>query len=218
MGQKVHPFGYRLGVIYDWRSRWFFLNKKEYKENLLVDIKIREFLMSNYYYANLVDVEIERGINSIKLILHAVKPGMIIGKGGKGLEELSQKVIRIIEKTTKQRFTKKTMPKIDIKIEQVKKPYLNAYYVAQIIAERLVKNFPHRATVHFAIDRVMEAGAKGVKVKLAGRINGEMIARSEKFSEGNVPTSTIRERINYAEYPALLPRSGYVGIKVWIAE
>ncbi|GIW64001.1 MAG: 30S ribosomal protein S3 [Patescibacteria group bacterium] len=218
MGQKVHPFGYRLGVIYDWRSRWFFLNKKEYKENLLVDIKIREFLMSNYYYANLVDVEIERGINSIKLILHAVKPGMIIGKGGKGLEELSQKVIRIIEKTTKQRFTKKTMPKIDIKIEQVKKPYLNAYYVAQIIAERLVKNFPHRATVHFAIDRVMEAGAKGVRVKLAGRINGEMIARSEKFSEGNVPTSTIRERINYAEYPALLPRSGYVGIKVWIAE
>ncbi|GIW62456.1 MAG: hypothetical protein KatS3mg090_0282 [Patescibacteria group bacterium] len=218
MGQKVHPYGYRLAVLYDWKSRWFFVDKKDYKNNLLVDIKIREFLMQNYYFANLVNVEIERGINSLKLILYAVKPGMIIGKGGKGLEELSQKVIKIIEKTTKQRFNKKNMPKIDIKIEQVKKPYLNAYFVAQTIAERLIKNFPHRAAVHFAIDRVMEAGAKGVRVRLAGRINGAAIARSEKFSEGNVPTSTIRERISYAEYPALLPRSGYVGIKVWIAE
>ncbi len=217
MGQKVHPFGYRLGVIYDWKSRWFFTNKKEYRKNLLIDIKIREFIMKNYAFANVVNLEIERGINSLKLILHAVKPGMIIGKGGKGLEELNKKVLKIIEEIEKKRFTRKSAPKIDIKIEPVKRPYLTAYFVAQNIAEKLVRNFPHRAVVHFAIDRVMEAGAKGVKVQLGGRIAGATIHRVEKYSKGTVPTSTIREPIDYAEYPALLPRSGYVGVKVWIA-
>ena len=106
--------------------------------------------------------------------------------------------------------------KVDIKIEPVKKPFTNSYYVAQTIAEKLVRNFPHRAVVHSTMNRVMEAGAKGVKIQLGGRIAGAEISRREKYFQGTIPTSTIRERVQFAKYPALT-KSGYVGIKVWIS-
>ena len=139
---------------------------------------------------------------------------MIIGREGKGLEELRKRVMQIL-KESGEKLDKGF--RLEIKIEPVKKPYLNARFVAQSIAEKLVKNFPHRPVVHFAIDRVIEARAKGVKVRLAGRIGGAEIARQEKYSKGTVPTSIIRVPINYADYPALT-KSGYVGVKVWIAK
>lgn len=211
MGQKVNPRGLRLGIIYNWSSRWFFSNKKTYRETLMTDIKIREMLMKKLAFASVVQIDIERAINKITLIIYAVKPGMIIGRGGKGLEEVQKYISQYIKNTRQE----KKEVKIDIRIEPVKKPYLSAYYVAQTISEKLVKNFPHRATVHNAMNRVIESGAKGVKVQLGGRIAGAEISRREKYFQGKIPTSTIREDIDYASYPALT-KSGYVGVKVWI--
>jgi len=212
MGQKVHPKGLRLGIVYNWNSRWFFSLKKLYRKTLISDIKIRDGLMKKLAYAAATQVDIERAINKITVIIFSVKPGMIIGRGGKGLEEIKKFILSFLDrKKGKKEF------KVEIKIEPVKKPYLNAYYVAQSIAEKLVKNFPHRAVIHHAMDRVMEAGAKGVKIQLGGRIGGAEISRREKYFVGTVPTSTIREEIDFAKYPALT-RSGYVGVKVWIAK
>lgn len=213
MGQKVHPKGLRLGVIYNWNSRWFFSNKKAYKTALIADIKIREALMKKFSFASVTQIDIERAINKITIILYSVKPGMIIGRGGKGLEDVRNLVTFFIEKNDKK--TKDN--KIDLKIEPVKKPYLNAYYVAQTVAEKLVRGFPHRGVVHNSMNRVMESGAKGIKIQLGGRINGADISRREKYFQGSIPTSTIREDVDFAKYPALT-KSGYIGVKVWIGK
>ena len=212
MGQKVHPKGFRLGIVFNWNSRWFFSSKKNYREALISDAKIREGLMKKLAYAAVTQVDIERAIKKITVIIFSVKPGVIIGRGGKGLEEVKNFILQLLPNTKNKKEIK-----VEIKIEPVKRPYLNAYYVAQSIAEKLVKNFPHRMVVHQAMNRVMEAGAKGVKIQLGGRIGGAEISRREKYFEGTVPTSTIREEIDYAAYPSLT-RSGYVGVKVWIAK
>lgn len=212
MGQKVNPFGLRLGVIYNWQSRWFFSNKKIFRETLISDIKIRKELMKKFSFASVTHIEIERAIKKITIIIHSVKPGMIIGRGGKGLEEVKKFVIgnMLNKKLSKE-------VKIELKIEPVKRPYLNAYFVAQSVAEKLVRNFPHRSVVHNAMNRVMESPAKGVKIQLGGRVAGAEISRREKYFLGTIPTSTIRESVDFARYPALT-KSGYVGIKVWICK
>ncbi|MDH7476457.1 MAG: 30S ribosomal protein S3 [Microgenomates group bacterium] len=212
MGQKVNPKGLRLGILYNWNSRWFFSNKKSFREAFLSDVKIRSGLMKKFSFASVTQVDIERAIKKITIIIYSVKPGMIIGRGGKGLEEIKNYVTKILNITKKNKDIK-----IDLKIEPVKRPYLNAYYVAQTIAEKLVRNFPHRSVVHNAMSRVMEAGAKGVKVQLGGRIAGAEISRREKYFQGTIPTSTIREDIDFARFPALT-RSGYIGVKVWICK
>jgi len=212
MGQKVHPHGLRLGPVYNWSSRWFFSNKQAFRDAILEDIKIRESLMKKYTYAGITEVIIERAIKKITVTIFSVKPGMIIGRGGKGLEEVKA----IITSRMKSLNTDKKT-KIDLKIEPVKKPYTNAYYVAQTIAEKLVRNLPHRAVVHSTMTRVMEAGVKGVKIQLGGRIQGAEISRIEKYFQGSIPTSTIREPVSFAKFPALT-KSGYVGVKVWVCQ
>ena len=212
MGQKVNSKGLRLGILYNWNSRWFFSDKKKYRLALISDIKIRDRLMDKLNFASVTQIDIERAINKITIIIFSVKPGMIIGRGGKSLEELKKTIAQIMGIGNKNKEVK-----IELKIEPVKKPYLNAYYVAQTIAEKLIRNFPHRGVVHNAINRVKEAGAKGVKIQLGGRIAGAEISRREKYFEGNVPMSTIREDIDFARYPALT-KSGYIGVKVWICK
>lgn len=212
MGQKVHPKGLRLGIIYNWSSRWFFSNKKAYKDSLISDLQIRKILMKKLEFASVTQIEIERAINKITLIIYSVKPGMIIGRGGKGLEDVKKYVMKYLKVNQKSKESK-----LDIKIEPVKKPYLNAYYVAQAIAEKLIKGFPHRSVVHNTMNRVIEAGGKGVKIQLGGRIAGAEISRREKYFQGTIPTSTIREDVEFAKYPALT-KSGYVGVKVWICK
>jgi len=212
MGQKVHPHGLRLGPIYNWTSRWFFSNKKSYRQALLDDGKIRVALMKKYSYAGITDVVIERAIKKITVIIYSVKPGMIIGRGGKGLEEVKSIITSNMES---HKIDQKT--KIDLKIEPVKKPFTNAYYVGQTVAEKLIRGLPHRAVVHSTMDRVMESGVKGVKIQLSGRINGAEISRTEKYFQGTIPTSTIREPVSYAVYPSLT-KSGYIGVKVWICQ
>ena len=181
MGQKVNPIGFRLGITRSWDSRWMFPDKKSFRNSLIEDIKIREGIMNKFKFAIVTQVEIERAINKIVIIIHAVKPGMIIGRGGKGMEEVKKFVVDTIggDKIEREKI------KIDIsRIEPVKKPYLNAYYVAYDIASKLMRSFPHRIAVHQALDRVKEAGAKGVKIQLSGRIGGASIGRREKYYSG----------------------------------
>ncbi len=168
--------------------------------------------MDKFKFASVTQVDIERAINKITVILYSVKPGMIIGRGGKGLEDVKKLIFKELNLSTKNKETK-----VDFRIEPVKKPYLNAYYVAQLISEKLIKSFPHRGVIHNAISRVMENGAKGVKVQISGRIGGAEISRREKYFQGTIPTSTIRENVDYAKFAALT-RSGYVGVKVWICK
>jgi len=212
MGQKVNPKGLRLGIIYNWSSRWFFSDKKKYREALISDANIRDLLMKKFNFASITSIEIERAIHKITLIIFSVKPGMIIGRGGKGLEEVKKFVMSFVGVGKKSKAVK-----LEIKIEPVKKPYLNSYYVAQTIAEKLIKGFPHRSVVHNAMTRIKEAGAKGVKIQIGGRIGGAEISRREKYFQGTIPTSTIREDVEFAKYPALT-RSGYIGVKVWICK
>lgn len=212
MGQKVNPKGLRLGVIYNWNSRWFFSNKRAYREALKSDVSIRKTLMEKLAFASVTQVDIERAINKITLIIYSVKPGMIIGRGGKGLEDIKRYIAIYLKGIDKSKDSK-----LDIKIEPVKKPYLSGYFVAQNIAEKLVRGFPHRSVVHNVMNRVIEAGGKGIKVQLGGRINGAEISRREKYFQGTIPTSTIREEIDFVRYPALT-KSGYVGVKVWICK
>lgn len=212
MGQKVHPKGLRLGITKMWDSRWLFSDKKMYRDSLIEDIKVRDGVMKKFGFAHVTQVEIERAINRITVIIHAVKPGMIIGRGGKGLEDVKKFILGVVGEMRADKDKIKT----EFKIEPVKKPYLNAYYVASEVASKLVRNLPHRRVVHLSMNKVMESGAKGVKIQLAGRIAGTIIGRTEKYFEGSVPASTIREDIDFARVPALT-RSGYVGVKVWIA-
>lgn len=210
MGQKVNPKGLRLGVLYNWNSRWFFTKKSQFRKTLLSDIAIRKELMEKFRFASVTQIDIERAINKITVILYSVKPGMIIGRGGKGLEDVKKAINSKLAGVSKE-------TKVDLKIEPVKRPYLSAYFVAQTIAEKLLRSFPHRAVVHNTMNRVIEAGGKGIKVQLGGRIGGAEISRREKYFQGSIPTSTIREDIDFARFPALT-KSGYVGVKVWIAK
>lgn len=212
MGNKVNPIGYRLGVLHTWNSRWFSADKAQYRNYLLQDIRIRTNLMKRFENAGIVSLEIERNLSGMRIILSAVRPGIIIGRGGKGLEEVRVIVMKLlkIEKKDQDKFS------LDLKVEQFKKPFLSARYTADYIGERIVKNFSHRNLAHNVMERVMESGAKGVKVVYGGRIRGASIARTEKFQQGMVPLSSIKEDIDFAHKPALT-RNGYVGIKVWIS-
>ena len=212
MGQKVNPKGLRLGILTTWDSRWMFSNKDLYRKSILEDVRIREGLMSKFQFAVVTQVEIERAINRITIIIHAARPGMIIGRGGKGLEDVKKFVMSIM--STKKSDVDKM--KIELKVEPVKKPYLNAHYVAAEIAGKLIRGLPHRVIIHFTMDKSIEAGAKGINIQLGGRIAGAAISRREKYYQGTVPVSTIREDVDFARFPALT-KSGYIGVKVWIA-
>ncbi len=211
MAKKVNPVGFRIGVSKDWKSRWF-VDDKRYKEYLYEDILIRKHLMEKLRMAGINSVEIERLPKSMKLNLEVSRPGVVIGRGGSGLEEIRKELISIIE--TAKGGNAKNM-KIDIDVQEVKNPDISAQLVASRIASDLERRMPHRRTVTRVMDRTMQSGAKGIKIELGGRINGADIARREKFKSGSVPTQTLRADVDYAQVPALLKR-GYVGVKVWI--
>ncbi|OGG04996.1 30S ribosomal protein S3 [Candidatus Gottesmanbacteria bacterium RBG_16_52_11] len=218
MGQKIHPKGFRLGPLYTWTSRWY-APEKYYKDLLLSDVRLRSVLRDRLKNAGLAQVDIERSINKIKIILYVSRPGVVIGRGGSGLEDIKKFITRFISRIElSQRGPQKSetgKTKIELVVEPVKEPNLNAQIVATNIAEQIAKRLPHKRVTLQAVDRVMSAGAKGVKVVLAGRIAGAEIARREKYQQGSVPLSTLREDIDYAETPSLT-KSGYVGVKVWI--
>lgn len=211
MGQKVNPVGFRTGTFLPWRSRWF-AKSADFRNFLVEDIKIRKGLMEKLKLAGVNMVEIERLPKSMVINVWVSRPGVVIGRGGAGIEDVKKFVLNIMKDTRKS--LKKDL-KIDIKINEVKNPEISAHLVAGRIVSELERRIPHRRAVQKAIERVMASGALGVKVVLGGRINGAEISRIEKFHQGSVPSQTLREEIDYASVPALLKR-GYVGVKVWI--
>ena len=224
MGQKINPKGFRIGTVFTWGSRWF-ADDKRYKQLLLQDNTLRSLLFVKLKPAGLAHVEIERSINKIKVTLHVSRPGIVIGRGGTGLEEIKKYVEKMIMTHTgyvnpyepKPKISAESHVKVEVAVEPIKEPNLNAFLVATNIADQLIRRMPYKRICNQAIERAMSAGAKGVKVALAGRINGAEIHRKEKFQAGTVPLSTIREEIDFAIVPALT-KSGYIGVKVWICK
>lgn len=210
MGQKVNPIALRLGSTFTWKSRWF-APKETYSDTAIEDYQLRQFLKKKLSNAGLVQINIERSLTAVKIVIFASRPGVVIGRGGSNLEEVKKELERILNVAK----SKKDKVKVDLQVEEITSPDLSAKLVAERIAEQLVKRFPHRRAVSQALEKVMGAGAKGVKVALAGRIGGSEIGRTEKYAQGSIPTQTIRANIDYYNTPALT-RSGYVGIKVWI--
>ena len=213
MGQKVNPIAYRLPLhpTEIWKSRWFTTDPKRYREYLMADAKLREDLMKKLAIASVARVEIERSLKSIRIIVFVTRPGVVIGRGGSGLEDLKKFIYEALGFNA----NTKNVPKIDLQVEEIKEPDLNAYIVATKIADQLIKRMPARRVVKKTLERTIQARALGIKVLLAGRIGGAEISRKELYQTGSVPLQTLRADVDYAEVPALT-RSGYVGVKVWI--
>lgn len=210
MGQKINPVSFRTGVVKDWKSRWF-SGGALYKKFLFEDLAIRELLGQRLKLAGVHEIEIERLPGNVNIRVYVSRPGVVIGRGGAGIEVLKSS----IQEKIGPGYKGKPLPKINIDVEEIKNSELSAKLVAQRIAAEFERRLPHRRVVNKAIDRIMAAGAKGVKVALAGRIEGAEIARREKYMRGSIPSQTLRADIDYAQDCALLKR-GYVGIKVWI--
>lgn len=203
MGQKVNPHGLRVGVIKDWDSRWFATDKKEFGNLLLEDHNVRKFLKNKLYSAGVAKIEIERSANKLKLDLHVAKPGVVIGKGGAGIEALKAE----LEKMTKKN--------VIVNIVEVRNTDKDAQLVAENIALAIERRVAFRRAMKQAIQRAMKSGVKGIKVSASGRLGGAEMARTEGYSEGNVPLQTIRSDIEYG-FAEANTTYGKTGIKVWI--
>lgn len=212
MGQKVHPYGLRLGIIRDWGSRWF-ARKKDFGDLLVEDQKIRRYVQQRYNdftkkgaatrYAAISNVEIERFGNELKLFIHTARPGLIIGRKGSKIESLKSEIYKLTDR------------KVNVETIEIAKIELNSQLVAENIAEQLVKRMSFRRVIKKAADQAMMAGAKGIKVILSGRLGGAEMARCEKKLVGSVPLQTLTADIDYgfAEAPTT---HGNIGCKVWI--
>ncbi len=202
MGQKVHPKGLRIGIIKDWDARWI-SDKKSYTDLLHEDLELRSFIKKRLFAAGIARIEIERAANRVKLTIHAAKPGMVIGKGGSGVEDLRRSL------------EARTGKQISINIVEIKTPELEAQLVAENIAAALEKRVSYRRAMKQAISRAMKLGAKGVKVIVAGRLAGAEIARRERAWEGTVPLHTLRADVDYG-FAEARTTYGQIGVKVWI--
>lgn len=203
MGQKVNPHGLRVGVIKDWDSRWFTTDKKEFGNLLLEDHNVRNFLKKRLYSAGVAKIEIERSANKLKLDLHVAKPGVVIGKAGAGIDALKAEL---------EKMTKKT---VIVNIVEVRNPDKDAQLVAENIALAIERRVAFRRAMKQAIQRAMKSGVKGIKVSASGRLGGAEMARTEGYSEGNVPLQTLRSDIDYG-FAEADTTYGKIGIKVWI--
>ncbi len=203
MGNKIHPVGLRLPLTRDWRSRWF-AERGDYRKLLLQDLKLRELIMGKLRPAGVSRVDIERSLNALSVKIHVAKPGLVIGRGGAGLEDLR----KLLEKETGQ--------KLKLDIEEVRQPDLNAYLVARNIADQIERRMPTKRIMNQAMERTIRSGAKGVKILVAGRIGGAEISRREKVQWGTIPMATLRANIDFASVPAKTATAGVTGVKVWI--
>ncbi len=206
MGRKVHPIGFRLGVTRGWASVWF-ADRNIFVTFLQQDVKIRAFLMKLLKDALVDQVEIERTRDEIKILIHSAKPGIIIGRGGSGIEDLSKKI--------KNEFFRGRRVKMSVNVKEVQNPSLSSQIIGQQVALDIEKRMPFRRVMKGTIDRVMKSGAKGVKIKIGGRLNGAEISRSEVLSQGKIPLHTLRADIDFSSVTARTIW-GAIGIKVWI--
>src|SRR3989344_616451 len=203
MGQKIHPTGFRIGISKDWTSKWF-ADKKGYADPALEDLKIRKFLKEKFDAAGLKSIDIERSVNEVNIIVKVSKPGLVIGRGGSGVEEVEKQLKKL------------TTSKIKLTAEEVKTPEIEAQLVADYIARQLKRRIPYRRTLLSAANAAIDIGAKGIKIRISGLLSGgNSISRSEVITRGSVPSQTLRADIDYAQVDAKLIY-GVVGVKVWI--
>ncbi len=203
MGQKVSPHGLRVGVIKDWDSKWY-ADKKEFSDLLIEDNKLRDLIKKRLYTAGISKIQIERAANNkVKITIYTAKPGMVIGRGGTGIDELKADLEKFIKRS------------VMLNVFEIKKPELDAQLVAENVAFALERRVSFRRAMKQALGRTMKAGAKGVKIQSAGRLGGVEMARTEKYSEGNVPLHTLRADIDYG-FAEANTTYGKIGVKVWI--
>jgi small subunit ribosomal protein S3 len=208
MGQKVNPVGFRTGIMCGWKSRWY-ASKKEFADLLVEDQKIRNYIkkkkdkFDKVVYPAIAKIEIERTPDEVRIILFSARPGILIGRKGERVEELQKEL------------QEKTGRRINLKIEEINRPEIVAQLVAEDIVEQLEKRSGFRRTMKRAIEQTMEAGAKGIKIQLAGRLGGAEMSRREKQIAGAMPLSTLRAKIDYGFAEALISQ-GHLGVQVWI--
>jgi len=201
VGQKVHPKGFRIGVIRDWDSNWY--ADRDYTELLHEDYKLRHYIKEHFYTAGISKVEIQRTGNRVRVTIHTAKPGIVIGRGGLEVEKLKADLIKMTGKN------------VNINIQEIKKPEVDAQIVAENIAQQLEKRISFRRAMKQTVGRTMRAGAIGIKVAISGRLGGAEIARSEWYSEGKVPLHTLRADVDYG-FAEANTTYGKIGIKVWV--
>ncbi len=202
MGQKVNPHGARVGVIMDWSSRWY-ANKKDFANNLEADFQLRKMLKEKHTAAGISRIDIDRSVGKLTVTLFTAKPGVVIGKGGAGVEALKKEI---------EAFAK--LP-VSLNIMEIKNPEVDAQLVAENIAQQLERRISFRRAMKQSIQRAMKGGAKGIKTGVAGRLGGADIARSEGYHEGSIPLQTLRANIDYG-FAEAKTTYGRLGVKVWI--
>lgn len=211
MSHSVHPYAHRLGIIRDWKSRWFSKNRK-YRDLLHGDILIREFLEKALKGMFVSDIQIERGDKKIRIIVTTSRPGLVIGRSGEGVTKLREAVAKLLAKN--KYLDEGTLIKIDV--EEIRNPEADAMIVAQMVADQLEKRMPFRRVLKQTIEKVMASReVKGIRIAMAGRLGGAEMARYEELKKGQVPLQTFRADIDFARFRANLPY-GVIGIKVWI--
>jgi len=201
LGRKVHPMGFRIGVIRDWQAKWY--ADKHYVEFLQEDLKLRQAIRSRYAEAGISQVEIDRQANKVSVTIHTARPGIVIGRGGQRVDEMRFYLEELIGK------------RIQLNIQEIQQPELDAYLVARTVAEQIERRIAYRRAMKQAIFRTMQAGAKGVKISCAGRLAGAEIARRQNMHQGQVPLHTLRADIDYGLTEARTTL-GRIGVKVWI--
>ena len=202
MGQKVHPHGLRVGIIKDWDARWI-AKKRNFADYIVEDDIIRKFLKKKLFIAGISKIEIERAANKISVSIYTGKPGIVIGKGGTGVDVLKQDLLKLTGKN------------IVVNIIEVKRPDLDAQLVAESVAQQLEKRISFRRAMKQSIGRSMKSGAKGIKIKCSGRLGGAEIARSEQYHEGSIPLQTLRADIDYG-FAEAKTTYGRIGVKTWL--
>ena len=205
MGQKVHPIGYRLGITTDWNSKWY-ANSKEFPKFLMEDIKVRDYLRAELKHASVSRILIERPTKEAVITIYSSRPGIVIGKKGEDIEKYRDKISIILG------IPKKT---VKVNVKEIRKPELDAQLVSEGIAQQLERRIMYRRAMKRAVTNTMRLGALGIKVNVAGRLNGAEIARSEWYREGRVPLHTLKAKIDYG-FSEALTTYGIIGIKVWI--
>jgi small subunit ribosomal protein S3 len=202
MGQKVHPTGIRLGIVKDWTSRWY-ANTQDYPKFLLQDLKVREYIQKKLAHASVSRIQINRPASNAHITVYTARPGIVIGKKGEDIDKLRNDISSMIG-----------VP-VQLNVEEIRKPELDAKLVAESIAQQLEKRIMYRRAMKRAVTNTMRLGAEGIKINVAGRLNGAEIARGEWYREGRVPLHTLRADIDYGTAEAKTTY-GIIGIKVWI--
>ncbi|RKZ93114.1 MAG: 30S ribosomal protein S3 [Candidatus Parabeggiatoa sp. nov. 1] len=201
MGQKVHPTGFRLGIIKDWSSKWY--ASKDYADYLNTDLKVREFIKKKLAHASVSEVRIERPARNARIIIHTARPGIVIGKKGEDIDRLRTQVSEMM-----------SIP-VHISVEEIRKPEIDAQLVAVSVAQQLERRIMFRRAMKRAVGNAIRLGAQGIRINVSGRLNGAEIARSEWYREGRVPLHTLRADIDYG-FAEAHTTYGVIGVKVWI--